>query len=276
MSLNELHSFWLSRREHLHNQGMSDQWIFIVIFYMIHFVCYYLHGLFFVMADWYGFLEPYAIRSGKRRLPPEKQQYEAIQDASIDAFVIKPFALYGAYLLLSDYVSFDEVPTAQGMLLQWLCMKLVFSTSLFVIHGLLHTPYIYKRFHKQHHTFHETVGFTALYAHPVEAIAGSVHIVLAIVLVRPTFFSAALFFASTMIEIVDAHCGYDVPWAWLYPWSGRYPWGSGARAHDFHHSHNIGIYGGGITGLWDWLFGFDQAFVAYEAKRLSSPNNGKR
>jgi sterol desaturase/sphingolipid hydroxylase (fatty acid hydroxylase superfamily) len=165
-------------------------------------------------------------------------------------------------------VSMDRLPSLQRIIVEWITMCLVFSTSLFILHGALHSNLLYKTVHKKHHSFHESVGFTALYAHPIEGLFGAIHVVSAILIVRPSFLGLCLFFATTVTEILDSHCGYDVPWAWVYPWSDRYPWGSGARAHDFHHSHNVGIYGGGLIGLWDRLFGTDATFREYERKRL--------
>jgi sterol desaturase/sphingolipid hydroxylase (fatty acid hydroxylase superfamily) len=46
-----------------------------------------------------------------------------------------------------------------------------------------------------------------------------------------------------------------------------YHWGSGPRAHDYHHSHNIGMYGGGLFGIWDKIFGYDKEFNKFENER---------
>lgn len=54
-------------------------------------------------------------------------------------------------------------------------------------------------------------------------------------------------------ETVDAHSGY------IFPWSPfRVPFLHGARGHDWHHSHNRGIYG--VSKFWDWLLGTDKDF----------------
>ena len=73
---------------------------------------------------------------------------------------------------------------------------------------------------------------------------------------------------TVTIEFVDSHCGYDVPWNIFYPWSGIYPWGGGVRMHDYHHSHNLGTYGGGLFTIWDQLFHTDSDFRRYEKKRI--------
>ena len=40
----------------------------------------------------------------------------------------------------------------------------------------------------------------------------------------------------------------------------------GAKQHDFHHSHNVGNFGGAHTIFWDWACGTDSAYRAYLAK----------
>ena len=249
--------------------GWTDRSIFAAALFLIHLVAFYFHAWFFVFADWYGFMDRWAIRSGKHRMASMQKQWEAIREGTLDAFVVKPLIGYLVFPFAEPYISFGELPTLSNGFLQWLAMEVIFSTSLFWIHGAMHKlPIVYKYVHKRHHTYHETVSFAAQYANPLEGLASSCHIVFSILIVRPHFFMFCIFLTTTFLEIVDSHCGYDVPWSVLYPWCGIYPWGSGARAHDYHHSHNIGMYGGGLVGLWDRLFGSNKDFLRFEAQRL--------
>ena len=261
---------WYDFRKNIHSLGYSDQILFTVASLQIIFIAFYLHGWFFILADWYGFMDKYAIRSGKHRLPSLEMQWTAVREASIDLFLIKPVVLYFIYPFVGNiFIIFDGVLPSMGeVFLQWLSMNLIFSTSLYFFHRAMHHKYLYQYIHKRHHTYHDTVGFTAQYAHPVEGMISAFHVIFGIMIVRPHFLVYCIFLATTMTEIIDSHAGYDVPWSWLYPWSDRYFWGSGARAHDYHHSHNLGIYGGGLTGLWDKLLGTDADFVKFESKRL--------
>ena len=94
--------------------------------------------------------------------------------------------------------------------------------------------------HKTHHSFYDTVGFAAQYHHPLESVFGAIYVVAGAALVQPSLCTFTLFLATRFSEIIDAHCGYEVPWRVMYPWSDYYPWGSGCRLHDYHHSHNRG------------------------------------
>ena len=234
---------WSSFYEYIRIEcGISDDLMFTGISFIIYFITYYIHSWLFIVCDWYGYLDRYAIRSGRHRLPSIDQQWAAIREASLDTFIMKPLLLYFSYPFVSKpFISYGEPPSPQKALLDWFLLSAVFSTSLYFIHAALHkVPFLYKHVHKKHHSFYESVSFAAQYHHPVEAIASALHVVFGTILVRPHFLVFCVFLATTMIEVVDSHCGYDVPWQYIYPWSGRYPWGSGVRPHDYHHSHNLG------------------------------------
>jgi len=253
--------------------GPQTEWHtihFAAICTFIHFVVYYLHGWLFVLADWYGFLDKYSIRQGKQKVPSLTQQWEAIYAGSIDTFIVKPILFFATYPLVYIFLSFDvEIPSTQSCFLQWLGLNVVFSTSLYFLHGAMHYfPWLYKNVHKRHHTYHETVGFAAQFAHPVEGLFSALHTIFGVLLIRPHVVPYLIYLTTQLIEIIDSHCGYDVPWSLLYPWSDRYPWGSGSRAHDYHHSHNRGMYGGGMFGLWDRFMRTDSDFRAFERKRV--------
>ena len=263
---------WIELQRNSSAIGIDERSLFCLITLSIILIFFYLHGWFYVFADWFGFLDQYAIRSGNHKVATIEKQWEAIREATIDVFIVKPVVLYFIYpYVAGKYIYFDShLPSWQTCILNWLSMKLIFSTSLYWIHRAMHHKSIYQYVHKRHHTFHDTVGFASQYAHPVEGMLSALHVIFGVMLVKPHFIVFSAFMATTLFEIVDAHCGYDVPWAWLYPWSDRYFWGSGARAHDYHHSHNIGIYGGGLTGLWDRLLGTDVEFRRFEEKRRAA------
>lgn len=257
---------WL-RLSSNHVDFMLQSWIII-------FFCYYLHSWFYLLADWnwYGFrwFQKYSIRSKNHSSTPDfSLQYNAIKEGTIDTFLLKPLLLYFLYPYLESFIIINQpIPSFYRCLLDYILMNFIFSTSLYFLHRLLHHPSLYKYYHKKHHTFKATIGFASLYAHPVESLISSFHFIIAIILIRPHYYMYLLFLFSVTVEFVDSHCGYYVPWSFLYPWSDIYPWGAGVRIHDYHHSHNIGCYGGGVFGLWDRLLGTDKEFQLFEQKRL--------
>ena len=65
-------------------------------------------------------------------------------------------------------------------------------------------------------------------------------------------------------QLEDGHSGLLLPFS---PWSVAALGLDCARAHDFHHSHNSGNYGGFFM-FWDWACGTDAAYKRHlRAKR---------
>lgn len=188
---------------------------------------------------------------------------------------MKPIIFYFLFpYLFEKNLSFDaELPTFTTGFLHWLSMELLFSVTFFLGHGMLHKySFLYKHIHKVHHTFHETIGFAAQFSHVLENFLAALYVYIAMKIVQPhvTVFWVYLF--TRYVETTDAHSGYEVPWRLVYPWASCYPWSCGASMHDYHHSHNLGTYGGGIVSI-DWLFGTDKDFKEYiRKKRRSYPH----
>lgn len=68
-----------------------------------------------------------------------------------------------------------------------------------------------------------------------------------------------------MWETLDAHCGYAFPWS-PFLILDKYLT-LGPRAHDWHHSHNRGMYG--VGRFWDWICGSDKDYLEFLAGKDS-------
>lgn len=185
----------------------------VVILTLIGFVFYYLHGWFFVLADWYGFLDKYALRSGKHRLPTHDKQMAAIKEATVDTFIMKPLTLYMMYPLLAKYVNMGELSleeqSQQHMLVDWVIMEAAYSTLFYIVHRTLHSvTFLYKHVHKVHHSFYDTVGFAAQYHHPLESVFAGVYVLAGAIFIRPAFSTFCIFVATRFTEIIGAALTY--------------------------------------------------------------------
>ncbi len=86
--------------------------------------------------------------------------------------------------------------------------------------------------------------------------------------------------ALKLHQSIDAHSGFTLPFP-LSPYSVAALGFDSARAHDFHHSHNRGCFGG-WTIFWDWLCGTDGPYRAHiekettAAARLQATKDGAR
>merc|ERR1711991_1118755 len=112
-------------------------------------------------------------------------------------------------------------------------------------HRLAHHPALYKYVHKQHHLFKQSVAVAYEFAHPAEGLlVNGLPLFIGLYFAHMHLAQVCLFLFIRITETIDAHSGYDFPWS---PW--RYL--SGARAHDLHHSKQVGNFG--IFHFWDWF-----------------------
>lgn len=141
------------------------------------------------------------------------------------------------------------------------------DTVFYWAHRLFHHKWLYKRIHKFHHRFNNTVGLAAEFANPIEQIfANSLAFYFGPVVLRSHIKLWWIWMIIRIGESIEGHSGYDIvisPWNMLNRLQGC------VGKHDFHHSHNIGSYGS-LFNFWDWAMGTDRAFKEYQAKTAKS------
>lgn len=139
---------------------------------------------------------------------------------------------------------------------------LLYDAMFYWTHRLLHRKDLFLKIHRVHHQFKTPVGISASYSQFYETMAqifmwwvplglagwmtGDLH--------STTIFWYHIF---RWLETVEAHSGYDIPFHpihfFLLP--------SGARFHDYHHSHFDGNYGASI--IWDRLMGTNKDYLEF-------------
>ena len=125
-------------------------------------------------------------------------------------------------------------------------------------HRLLHTKLLYKRVHKQHHTYIGTIGFAAEYAHWFEVALSNQLPTIAGTIGRGVHM--AIFWgwlAARLEETYEGHSGYS--FAGTIPHKLGLTNADAAAWHDFHHTGNRGNFGAAYL---DYLFGTMDAWVA--------------
>jgi len=147
-----------------------------------------------------------------------------------------------------------------GYLGRLLFMVLCEDIHFYFAHKLLHHPYLYKKVHKIHHEFVNTVAISAEYAHPVEFIFGNLsptslgHNLLAFAGCSDLL-TFLVFLIFRIIETTESHGGYEFPWSLT-----RFlPFSCSADYHDYHHRKFNWNYGS-FTLFWDTLFGTNKAY----------------
>ena len=175
------------------------------------------------------------------------------------------------------------VPVLCGLQI-FVCI-MVDDTLFYWSHRLLHHPKIYGMIHKKHHTFKHTIGiaveYVAIrpphlstqrstwalfylafrYAHPVEDLVSNTLSTVAGPLLLGSHVTVFWMYSALKLwQSIDAHSGYNLPFP-ISPFS-FITWMDCAPAHDYHHSNNLGNFGGFFI-FWDWLMGTDEKYLKH-------------
>lgn len=133
-------------------------------------------------------------------------------------------------------------PSVTRILLELAVMVLVEELLFYAVHRTMHRKALFRRFHRIHHEFRESIGIATHYVHFVEHLLGNLLPIFAgVLLIGAHPVSAFLWIGLAVSNAIYTHSGYR--WPGL-PWSVE---------HDFHHWNITGSYG--AIGLLDRLLG---------------------
>ena len=173
----------------------------------------------------------------------------------------------------------SELPRLRTVVEHILFFIVTCDTITYWTHRMLHQPYFYSTFHKQHHEFHTNHPLASTYFSFVDDlltgrccnlhnvsflvlkkyfVAGTVPTLFGPIFLRSHVMVVLLWVAIRICETSEAHLSY------LFKNSFFSVFGRPADFHDFHHSHNTGNFGSFFT-FWDWLCGTERAY--YQWKR---------
>jgi sterol desaturase/sphingolipid hydroxylase (fatty acid hydroxylase superfamily) len=220
--------------------------------------------------DWFA---KYRIDGAK--YPDKELVQECLVDLVIGHLIVRPLILYFAYPALKSAipVGLSRIPAEIPGFRSW-CAQIFFciccdDTIFYWSHRALHHPAIYKHIHKKHHKFRHTIGIAVEYAHPIEDLMSNTVSTAAGPLILGSHITVFWFYIGLkMWQSIEAHSGYNPPFP-ISPFSVIDSMDC-APAHDYHHSHNKGNFGGFFI-FWDWLMGTDEKYGKFLEKNLKHP-----
>jgi len=241
-------------------------------------IFWFFIGYYHVLAS-FPQLQKYQI---ELRLPyPSKEKIRAtVLETILNHLLIRPILLYFTWPLfkycgVEVYTdigdAFNTLPSRWTIFWQVIVCMQVDDFWFYWSHRLLHHRWVYKYIHKKHHEFRHSIPIAVEHAHPIEDfVSNTVSTLLGPLLLECHTLVLLLVICMKLWQSIDAHSGYDFPFP-LSPWSAiKYM--DCAPAHDFHHSHNVGNYGGYFM-FWDKLCGTDEAYVAFQMKEKDGKKN---
>ena len=237
--------------------------------------------VFWASVVWYQVVVPRIPCLAKHRIAWKAQPYPSharvralLKHTLFDQLVLRPPLLLLLHPLAAACgVNFapgwDAAPSIPRAILRFALMMQIDDCLFYWAHRALHHRALYRHVHKQHHEFAHTVPLAAEWAHPLEDFCNTVATLAGPLLLRAHVTELWLYVACKLWQSVDAHSGYDLPFP-LSPWAALRGMDC-APAHDFHHSHNVGNYGGYFI-MWDYLMGTNVKYVAHVEKHYHDEN----
>mmetsp|Transcript_8227 Transcript_8227/g.14966 ORF Transcript_8227/g.14966 Transcript_8227/m.14966 type:complete len:315 (-) Transcript_8227:50-994(-) len=215
--------------------------------------------------DHFQLFQKYKLHSGS---PDPQMVRECLYDVLLGHFLVRPVLLYFSMPLFanSGWLLGSNIPNFLSLLKELFICIMIDDTVFYWVHRSLHHPLIYKHIHKQHHAFKQPIALATEYSHPIEDFSNTFATVLGPLLLKS---HSVVFYTYTTLKLVqslDAHSSYNLPFS---PFSFIETMDC-APAHDFHHTHNAGNFGGFFI-FWDWLCGTDQRYMLHLEKNKTNP-----
>ncbi|OLL21819.1 Fatty acid hydroxylase domain-containing protein 2 [Neolecta irregularis DAH-3] len=144
------------------------------------------------------------------------------------------------------------LPSFQEVALHLTISVIIRDILFYYGHVALHSRYLYKFIHKQHHAFTAPMGMSAMYCHPVEHLVSNfIPVIVGPGLLGSHILVVWLFVIMESVAAVSTHSGYHLPGILR----------EASRFHDYHHEFFTGNYG---SREWlDYLHGTDSAYKKY-------------
>ena len=226
--------------------------------------CYWLFGLLFHLIDRFRPTSLTATKlQAKRTLATHRVTTRELccNVAMGQVLILAPYSFAQFFVHSSPMTPLGlrvdpTLPPVSEVLCSLLLLVLLEECAFYYSHRLLHTPWLYRHVHKQHHAYTAPVALAAVYAHPLEVATSNVlPLILSPLVLNAHLFTVAVWYILAIVGVQWHHCGYEL----FPPQRSDFPVQQ-PEFHDWHHQHGGGSPGGGnygTIGFFDWLHGTD-------------------
>lgn len=187
-------------------------------------------------------------------LSPELERHEILLGSlslffgSVLSGIISCFIMNGGRTFIYyDYVDYGYV----WAVLQWPAIFIWQDYLTYWGHRIFHTPFLYKHFHKLHHTYKQPTAFSVTAIHPVEFLFFQGILISPMFLVPTNWITMIVLLSYTYYHGIIDHSGINFKAYWWQPWQPN------CIFHDNHHQYFHVNFGFNIK-YWDTLHGTDR------------------
>lgn len=162
----------------LQSYHISNQLIFTAIMMISHTGTFITVALYYIYIDHYQYYQQYKMIRKSSQSLSKKLIIKTVIELIINHFITSPVMAYFMYNTFRNSFGMlnidDALPTYDIIFRDYVRAHIFNDVGFYFTHRLLHHPYIYASFHKQHHDYHGTISIAAEYANPVESLLSNV------------------------------------------------------------------------------------------------------
>ncbi|OQR99512.1 hypothetical protein THRCLA_06493 [Thraustotheca clavata] len=234
------------------NENFSEFTIYYWCTLALSTLCLFGGSLFCAMLDSIPTLRKYKLQPTK---PPNVAMYLCCLKLAVFNHLLVHMGLLAISIPLFQYLEISVIaplPKPSTIIWQFIVCMICEDFCTYWTHRFLHWKKIYKYIHKLHHEYQAPFGMTSIYTHPIEEFIIVSGMMAGPYLVCRHILSIWIWTSYRTFETLEAHSGYDFPFA-----PGHFiPILSGPARHDYHHDKFDGNYGS-MFPFWDWICGTD-------------------